>query len=726
MKETLFWTEKTWAERHTLTFFFNARAPGELEKNTLGLYRSLVHQLLSLQASLRPIFLHEFSSKVYNQRVERWTQAELQNFITAVVCGGHLPGLNIFIDALDEGVEENIRDMVQFFANLAEHSVTSGAVFRLCLSSRHYPYISVRKGMSLFLEDQTEHTQDIKIYIQNKLNGNDDQSLENIRQILLQRSAGIFLWVVLVIRILNQVHDRGRGMAAMRTRLESTPQALSDLFTSILTRNQEDFEECITLLRCVLYSVRPLNAVELYLAIKQRHAPADMDESIDWPMQRHNPVGIRELIGWIEHQEVDHFLRTRGEYVSRYILDCSRGLVEVSRDYSCRVQFIHETVRTTLLAAQTFTTEIATRNAFNFGAPSCHSVLAELCLQYLIHTCEIALLNPGSRSLGPFAQYAASCWWQHMSAIGGSDSNQIIDLAVVLLTKDRGNIHTLRRVFDIENNRLDDRLFFVEHYTEEHAPSPIYYAAMVGLPALVTRMLDLGVDVNAIGGKYNSALQAASVRGHALIVQKLLAAGAKVDLPGGQYGNALVAAIENGHKTIAQMLVSAYADLDPSYLYAGSALTAASASGNNAIFSVVFDACRRTATSNSSLRKALVAARNVMATKSTTEIAMKLDQAIQETDPSSKMITIRVNTLSGRWITLFVLPETSGNDIKGILRQLTEVPPDQICLLATTFSEVNGRPWPSTRKFCDEECLFDRKIVDGTRFDIVLQYCVGS
>lgn len=50
-------------------------------------------------------------------------------------------------------------------------------------------------------------------------------------------------------------------------------------------------------------------------------------------------------------------------------------------------------------------------------------------------------------------------------------------------------------------------------------------------------LLDKGVDVNAQGGFYCNALQAASVRGHERIV-KLLLKGTDVNAQGGLHGNA--------------------------------------------------------------------------------------------------------------------------------------------------------------------------------------------
>ncbi|EUC49462.1 hypothetical protein COCMIDRAFT_64937, partial [Bipolaris oryzae ATCC 44560] len=59
---------------------------------------------------------------------------------------------------------------------------------------------------------------------------------------------------------------------------------------------------------------------------------------------------------------------------------------------------------------------------------------------------------------------------------------------------------------------------------------------------LLQFMLDAGADINAQGGPYGNALQAATHTSKVEIVKVLLDAGADVNAQGGHYGNALQAA----------------------------------------------------------------------------------------------------------------------------------------------------------------------------------------
>ncbi|THY83252.1 hypothetical protein D6C92_09725, partial [Aureobasidium pullulans] len=68
-------------------------------------------------------------------------------------------------------------------------------------------------------------------------------------------------------------------------------------------------------------------------------------------------------------------------------------------------------------------------------------------------------------------------------------------------------------------------------------------------------LLDKGTDVNAQGGRYSNALQAASAGGYDKTVQLLLDKGADVNAQGGEYGNALQAASVGGYDKIVQLLL---------------------------------------------------------------------------------------------------------------------------------------------------------------------------
>lgn len=75
--------------------------------------------------------------------MDKWQVVELQNFLIDVVCSGSLPPVNLFVDALDEGDVHDIRQLVTFLQKTARHVLEKRTPLRICLSSRHYPNISI-------------------------------------------------------------------------------------------------------------------------------------------------------------------------------------------------------------------------------------------------------------------------------------------------------------------------------------------------------------------------------------------------------------------------------------------------------------------------------------------------------------------------------------------------------------------------------------------------------
>ena len=106
--------------------------------------------------------------------------------------------------------------------------------------------------------------------------------------------------------------------------------------------------------------------------------------------------------------------------------------------------------------------------------------------------------------------------------------------------------------------------------------SLLLLGAAQGSATVAGNLLKRGADVNATGGQYGNALQAASYHGHEAVVQLLLDGGADVNASGGYYGSALQAASYHGHDRVVHLLLKNGANVNASGGYYGSALQAAS------------------------------------------------------------------------------------------------------------------------------------------------------
>jgi hypothetical protein len=135
---------------------------------------------------------------------------------------------------------------------------------------------------------------------------------------MLDKAGGIFMWVVLVVDILNKEYRGGR-IFDVRRRLDTIPTKLSDLFKEILWRDQKNLRDLQLCIQWIVFSKRPLKLEEYYFAAVSGLSPGELRE-------------------W-DQEEV-----TR-EDMSKFVLSSSKGLAETTKARSPTVQFIHESVR---------------------------------------------------------------------------------------------------------------------------------------------------------------------------------------------------------------------------------------------------------------------------------------------------------------------------------------------------------------------------------------------
>jgi ankyrin repeat protein len=337
------------ADREVVSFFFNARGE-HLERSTVGAYRSILFQLLERS----PRLLRVFDSLTYStSRISTeydWKIAALETLLEEALGMLERPTV-CYIDALDECDENSIREMIAFFERIGELSASSKVRFQICFSSRHYPHITIERGIDLVLEGQEGHDQDITNYIQDKLRIGKSKQAQQIHTELQQKASGIFMWVVLVVEILNKEHDDGQSHA-LQQRLQEIPSDLHELFRNILTRDSEKRERLLLCIQWVLFSAKPLSPVELYYAIRsglEPNAPSVWDQ---------DEVTL--------------------DAIEKFILGSSKGLTDVTASKAQRVQFIHESVRDFLLKGDTLS-EIWPELAGNFHGKS-HEALKQCCL----------------------------------------------------------------------------------------------------------------------------------------------------------------------------------------------------------------------------------------------------------------------------------------------------------------------------------------------------------
>lgn len=174
MKKVVEWAQRDQSDYTLLSYFFNGRSPRELENSSLGLYRSLIYQLLSTYPDGMATFVQMFFGKTQGGRTsEEWRVAELRSFWLRLMAYHKLPPCFIFVHTSDEGSKDDVRSMIDFMVDLVEvdQSRQNNRTILVFLSSRYYPSITIEKSLPVLKEEEGGHRDDIRLYASKKLKG---------------------------------------------------------------------------------------------------------------------------------------------------------------------------------------------------------------------------------------------------------------------------------------------------------------------------------------------------------------------------------------------------------------------------------------------------------------------------------------------------------------------------------------------------------------------------
>jgi ankyrin repeat protein len=465
-----------------VSFFFNARGE-ELERSTLGMYRSLLLQLLVQYPSLEKV-LDTLGLAERNFTTHSWSIESLKSLMRQAIKGLGRSSLICFVDALDECEEEEIRDMIQFFESLGDLAVSRHICFQICCSSRYYPHISVRKGLSLQLESQEGHILDITNYVATELRIDErSKSALAIREEIQEKASGIFMWVVLVVGILNKEYDAGR-VHTLQKRIQELPSDLYKLFRNILTRDSHYKDELLLCIQWVLFAKYPLSPEQLYFAVL---AATEPQAAFDW-----NPEEISK------------------DTIARFIIHSSKGLVGITGSPNQRVHFIHESLRDFLLKDDELS-NIWPELESNLHGWS-HERLKHCCLMYLtmnFPTVATILeyfndlenrddtLCDNIAEIFPFLQYAIECVLIHADLAEGSGIAQ----------------KTLLETFPLQQWIQMNNVYQAE--SRRHAPNAtfLYILAELDMSNLIKIHISASRCLEMEAGRYGCPLFAAIANG---------------------------------------------------------------------------------------------------------------------------------------------------------------------------------------------------------------------
>jgi hypothetical protein len=310
----------------------------------------------------------------------------------------------------------------------------------------------------------------------------------------------------------------------LRKSLATLPQTLDQTYDRILSGiSEESSEYAARILQWLTFSARPLSVEEIaeVVAIDVARDPAfDRNEVLEDPLKALN---ICSSLVTVTTHKAEEGLRP------------AQRIISLSH-YSVRDYLISDRIKQ------------GQAKQYSMQEAECHNKIAEGSLKYLMQ-----LQQPLSKEVleaSALARYASEFWSSHLRK-AGNETDGVSRVAISLMSMENPAYLTWIQLFDPDN--LWKRQQKQRHISR--TPTPLYYAAILGLNKVVELLLEAGADPNAQGGYHGNALQAASYIGNGPIVKLLLSKGAGANMQGGQYDNALQVALENGYKHIAKILL---------------------------------------------------------------------------------------------------------------------------------------------------------------------------
>ncbi|GIZ42947.1 hypothetical protein CKM354_000619400 [Cercospora kikuchii] len=352
-----------------VSFFFNRRGD-TLHQTALGLFRSVLHQILRHDNELLSQFLEDSGFESHHRtkgdsgsgKRWDWTESDLRELFRRYVKGvTQTRDLRLYVDALDEGGEQVARQLMALFKDCRgsnEHQLS------ICVSCRPYPQRinTYDYCVDIVEENREDITRFLEQYFSEWPDWDDQESLQKVEKEIISRASGVFQWVILVVP--RVVERREEDLTTILASIADFPQELDDLYHEMLKplrdENNKDRRAALRLFRWITFARRPLTLAELRYAVA-----VDVDSKLAFV------EGCKRSLYWCKDDES----------MLKRVQRLSFGVVELVGDV---VQFDHESVRDYMLARG-----ISSLEAGQEGDPPVdvrgrsEAVLSRVCFRYL-------------------------------------------------------------------------------------------------------------------------------------------------------------------------------------------------------------------------------------------------------------------------------------------------------------------------------------------------------
>ncbi|TFY72970.1 hypothetical protein EVG20_g53 [Dentipellis fragilis] len=564
-------------------FYFDFK--DSAKQTFLDMLRSLLRQLCSQDLAASTVLKKLYAD--HDNGARQPSRQDLQATLGDIL--GCFDDVYIVLDALDECHED---DRNRCLLSFLESTMLNGhSSVHFLATSRNDPDIMecLEKATHVVnLGDQLMHG-DIEAHLsavferQSPFKKFNDNIKQEIKEILLGRANGMFLWVECQLKELKNCST----VSILRRKLHNLPSTLEDTYARILSKeNCEDTEVLHLMLSWIAFAIEPLTRSELDAAVKLSY------EEI------HSESGDELLL----------------LYPSS-MLGAISSLVDITDNDI--VKFCHSSIKEYVIS------DSAKTKYYHIDQSLCFNMMAESCLYFLLqaavnipeiksyiehHTLEhiqqakISSENKLHNYIVKFFQENKQSTIKHdICKIGPTDTIPPDSSAWCMSAI--GRLDILKLLHDkcsIEQSALDDALhaateknhydivqWLVEHGADVHklyeGTSLLMWACKNGNEDIFNYLLEKGADVHVQVGYYGTALITASWEGHTFIVNTLLSEGAEVNAQDSDGYSALLLASLNGHTSVVELLLAKKTDINACNSKGDTALMLASHNGHTSV-----------------------------------------------------------------------------------------------------------------------------------------------
>lgn len=319
------------------------------------MYQLLPHYPEELQILNKIVDLHDKEKNGELDQLEDFGlhQANLESFFRTMFSQKLDKRVLIFMDAADEC--DNSRALLYFGRTLTGLYAVTGQL-KVCISLRHYPAITVNNCSEIIVKQHNRG--DMSRYVDHRfrIGTAKPESAEKwnfLKRTILEKSAGVFLWVVLVTDGILKKWDEGKSMKFLLIYLDTVPTELETLLANLVqSLVWEDMQLTTRLFQWAILSARPLRLHEwhhILAFISSSKPPSSLQEwsnssnftETDEQLER----TIKNISGGLLEVGSWRFEEPRGNDEEILSVLAGAGSLDSEHGGTRIIQVIHESVR---------------------------------------------------------------------------------------------------------------------------------------------------------------------------------------------------------------------------------------------------------------------------------------------------------------------------------------------------------------------------------------------